>query len=257
MDTMQTNYNFNLFKPRNRYGRRISNIIISMLIIWAVAVFGFQILLKIYQKPTPETTYVKFMNAWQNVQNATFSEQDVKDVTLSLVLISGKSNVKEENKKIIRTVISYYTYSVLSDSFRNLVIQHVSSLLDSRKKLEKAKGAEYLQLQQQLADSKKEIMNIVGSKLGISSGSIEEILLPYCLISEFKPLTLEEVKQLPQVVRLYTTHNQSFLTNTRFLGFPFHYFYTAIFLLVLFVSLCWIYCIRVERLQIKFGIIED
>ncbi|RKX20065.1 MAG: hypothetical protein DRP35_06675 [Candidatus Zixiibacteriota bacterium] len=42
----------------------------------------------------------------------------------------------------------------------------------------------------------------------------------------------------------------------RFLGFPFHYFYTAVFLLVLFVGLCWIFCFQTDRIYKKLGIEE-
>jgi putative solute:sodium symporter small subunit len=55
----------------------------------------------------------------------------------------------------------------------------------------------------------------------------------------------------------YATHNQSVLTDFAFLGFPFHYFYSGVFLLILFVFLCWLYCIRLERLQKKYSIHEE
>ena len=55
-------------------------------------------------------------------------------------------------------------------------------------------------------------------------------------------------------MRLYLVHNRSVLTDTRFLGFPFHYFYTAVFLLILFVGLCWVYCVRIDYFNRKYGI---
>lgn len=57
-------------------------------------------------------------------------------------------------------------------------------------------------------------------------------------------------------MKLYMTHNQSVLTNAKFLGFPFHYFYTAVFLLILFVFLCWLYCVITDRVNIKLGLEE-
>ena len=39
-------YNFSLFSPRNLHGKKNRNVILTMLLIWAVAVFGFQFLLR-------------------------------------------------------------------------------------------------------------------------------------------------------------------------------------------------------------------
>ncbi|MDZ7633356.1 MAG: DUF4212 domain-containing protein [Bacteroidales bacterium] len=69
-------------------------------------------------------------------------------------------------------------------------------------------------------------------------------------------LTDSSFERLPALMRLYMTHNQSVLTDTRFLGFPFHYFYTAVFLLVLFVALCIVYNKLVEWRLNKEGIVE-
>jgi putative solute:sodium symporter small subunit len=61
---------------------------------------------------------------------------------------------------------------------------------------------------------------------------------------------------LVETMGLYLIHNRSVLTDTIFLGFPFHYFYTAVFLLILFVGLCWLYCVRTDMYNKKYGI-ED
>ena len=59
-----------------------------------------------------------------------------------------------------------------------------------------------------------------------------------------------------EAMGLYLIHNRSVLTDLKFLGFPFHYFYTAVFLLILFVGLCWLYCVRTDLFNKKYGI-ED
>jgi putative solute:sodium symporter small subunit len=66
-----------------------------------------------------------------------------------------------------------------------------------------------------------------------------------------------DAAKLPEIMALYLTHNESFLTRARFMGFPFHYWYTAQFLLILFVVLCIIYAVSLDRLNAKFGLIED
>ena len=67
-------------------------------------------------------------------------------------------------------------------------------------------------------------------------------------------LTSEEKEKLPQIMDKFLIHNRSVLTDTTFIGFPFHYFYTAVFLLVLFVGLCYLYAKQIERLNNQFGI---
>ena len=57
-------YNFSLFSPRHLHGRKNRNVIFTMLLIWAVAVFGFQFLLKGIEKPTPEKALGAFESEW-------------------------------------------------------------------------------------------------------------------------------------------------------------------------------------------------
>lgn len=46
---------------------------------------------------------------------------------------------------------------------------------------------------------------------------------------------------------------KSFLTETQFLGFPFHYWYAAQFLILLFIFLCWWYCKFIDKLEAEFS----
>lgn len=46
---------------------------------------------------------------------------------------------------------------------------------------------------------------------------------------------------------------KSFLTEMRFLGFPFHYFYMAEFCIALFIAQCWWYCKFSDDLEAKHG----
>ncbi|MFC2101184.1 DUF4212 domain-containing protein, partial [Bacteroidota bacterium] len=74
--------------------------------------------------------------------------------------------------------------------------------------------------------------------------------------SQMQILTNDTKTRLPRIMKKYLIHNQSVLTDTKFLGFPFHYFYTAVFLLVLFVFLCWLYCVRIDRRHKILNIVE-
>lgn len=42
---------------------------------------------------------------------------------------------------------------------------------------------------------------------------------------------------------------KSFITEFQFLGFPFHYWYSAQFVIALFVGLCYCYCKFIDKLE--------
>ncbi|MCD6526508.1 MAG: DUF4212 domain-containing protein [Desulfuromonas sp.] len=44
----------------------------------------------------------------------------------------------------------------------------------------------------------------------------------------------------------------SFLTETQFLGFPFHYWYSSQFLIALFIGLCYWYCKFIDKLESEY-----
>lgn len=44
---------------------------------------------------------------------------------------------------------------------------------------------------------------------------------------------------------------KSFLTEMQFIGFPFHYWYSAQFTLVMFIALCYAYCKFIDKLEAK------
>ncbi len=58
-------------------------------------------------------------------------------------------------------------------------------------------------------------------------------------------------QNIKELMNKYLIHNRSVLTDTNFLGFPFHYWYTAEFLLIMFVLLCWTYCFVIDRVYKK------
>ena len=104
---------------------------------------------------------------------------------------------------------------------------------------------------------KTAISNNLSSTLDLSPYDVRRKMIPFGIQSEGVEMITEETKNsLPGVMEKYLIHNQSVLTDLRFLGFPFHYFYTAVFLLILFVGLCWIYCVRTDAMNKKLEIAD-
>ncbi|MCK7511611.1 MAG: DUF4212 domain-containing protein [Desulfobacterales bacterium] len=84
-------YNFSIFSPRNRHGRKNRNVIFTMLVIWAVAVFGFQILLRAIEKPTPEKALTAFESEWHSIAGGNEDEADYRALLNSLIMVKGKN----------------------------------------------------------------------------------------------------------------------------------------------------------------------
>jgi putative solute:sodium symporter small subunit len=210
-------YKFNFFKPKTDHGKANTKIIISMVAIWAVAVFGFQFLLKAIEKPTKEKSLIAFEQVWGNVAAGTATLEEKQTMAISVLAVLGKT-VKKEQRAVLVNALNWSVYSLTPE-------------------VTKADAAQ---------------------QLGVGPDSLEAKLLAITL-SESRIDTLESSsqEQLPGIMSLYCTHNQSVLTDTKFLGFPFHYWYTAEFLLILFVGLCLVYCILIDRIHKKFHIKED
>lgn len=257
MGTSNNDYNFSLFKPVSEYGKKNRNLILIMVTIWFVAIFGFQALLLIFEKPTPEASLVTFESVWDNVKNNHATVPEKQDLINSLVMVTGKSTLAAKDDTLVNKALTWYVNSMLTDSEQVLLSNQIAVLTVAKDSLKTANDEVYAILQTDLVNAKAAINAIANEKTGIDPTNNKEVILPYNLYAVNSELTAEEMEALPETMKLYLTHNQSFLTDTQFLGFPFHYFYTAEFLLILFVILCLIYSIRITQLQKKYSINEE
>jgi len=257
LGTSNNDYNFSLFKPVSPYGRKNRNLILLLGTIWFVAIFGFQMLLLIFQKPTPEKSLITFESVWDNVKSGKATEQEKMDFVSSLISVAGKSSVKASYKDVLVNALSWSVYSMISDSDKVILSGQIKELAVIREKLANATDTEYPGLKSDLQRIKATINSIANEKTGVDPSNNKEAILPYNLSQDYNDLSPAEMDALPKVMKLYLTHNQSFLTDTKILGFPFHYFYTAEFLLILFVGLSLFYSIRITQLQKKFSIKEE
>ena len=104
---------------------------------------------------------------------------------------------------------------------------------------------------------KNDLVPILGSLFDIHTNDVRRKIAPLEIrASMMESFSDANMKIFEETMDLYLIHNRSVLTDTKFLGFPFHYFYTAVFLLVLFVGLCWLYCVRTDMFNKRYGI-ED
>ncbi len=250
-------YNFSIFKPRNIHGRKNRNVIMTMLLIWAVAVFGFQFLLKAIEKPTPEKSLLTFMELWPSVRSGSVTPDRHNPFLTTLVLARGKNTMKPDEQKIISDAITCFTYSIIPDSAGRVLGSIVKSISDLRSSLASLKGEQFLEVKKKISDHYSDIIDATVKYTGFKRGSLESSIFVYSLQTSF-PSSMSDASfdRLEKIMKLYMTHNQSFLTDSRILGFPFHYFYTSVLLLILFVILCIVYNILVEWRLKKEGVVE-
>lgn len=257
METNENQYNFSLFKPDSPYGKKNRNLIITLLIIWFLAIFGFQGLLLIFEKPTPENSLIAFESVWENVKDGNATNNEKKELVNSMIAVAGKSSVKPADKIVLKNALTFYVFSILEDTNKIVLSEQITALLATKEKLATASDEEYLNLQLDLQKIKATINSLANEPTGIDPTNNKQAILPYNLNAENKELSINDTETLPKIMKMYLTHNQSFLTDTKFLGFPFHYFYSAEFLLILFVFLSLFYSIRITQIQKKLSIIEE
>lgn len=250
-------YNFSIFKPRNLHGKKNRNIILTILLIWAIAVFGFQFLLRAIEKPTPEKALTMFESVWPAVHSGMVGESELETLLHSIILVKGKNIVKPEDQKVLSDAINTLFYMGVTDSIKTRIIMQTAGLNELKKLLPGLKDQEYLEVSARIREEAGTLRRTVSSFTGFQQGSNEAVILASSLQDTHnESLTDDVMNKLPVIMKFYLIHNQSWLTDVKFLGFPFHYFYTAVFLLVLFIALCIIYNKMIEAKLEKDGIVE-
>ncbi len=250
-------YNFSIFKPRNLHGKKNRNIILTILAIWATAVFGFQFLLRAIEKPTPEKALTMFESVWPAVHSGMQGESELETLLHSIILVKGKNIVKPEDQKVLSDAINTIFYIVVPDSIKTRIIMQTSGLNELKKRLSGLRDQEYLDVGARIREEAGSLRKTVASFVGLKEGSNEAVILVSSLQATYnESLSDDVINRLPGIMKLYLIHNQSWLTDKKFLGFPFHYFYTAVFLLILFIALCIIYNKMIEAKLEKDGIVE-
>jgi len=248
-------YNISFFKPKSDFSRKNRNLVLTLVIIWAVSVFGFQILLKILEKPVPEIALTEFNEVKTNVFAETASPNEMQVFLKSLINVANKNTVnKDSEKPIVEKAINWAVYSLVTD--KNIASDKIKNIQNKKEEaLNISDFSKYKEERLKIKELEKEFIVENFSTLSINKNDIRAEILTSVLTSDINAsLTNEEKDQLPKIMDKFLIHNRSVLTDTTFIGFPFHYFYTAVFLLVLFVGICYVYAKQIERLNKQFGI---
>ncbi|MEN8120806.1 MAG: sodium/substrate symporter small subunit [Bacteroidota bacterium] len=248
MENQNDNYNISFFKPTTELAKINRNLTIKLLIIWVVAIFGFHFLLKIIETPTPEPAYIAYKEVWDNVKSGNASVEEKQVFLKSALSVLGKLLIQADDRMILDKAVSPLAYQLVPEQTKESFFNQVTEFNKLKNEITSLSDEKYVALKGELIDKS-------ASLLGLNIYSLEAKLMPFELIStDMKSLDTKNNELVEGVMSKYLIHNQSFLTDFKFLGFPFHYFYTAVFLLILFVGLCWFYCYRTDKIHKELGI---
>ena len=248
MDNSSDGYHISFFNPSNPHAKANRNMVVWFVLIWFFAIFGFQVLLKILEKPTPEPAYIAFQNVWGNVETGTPNTEELQILGQSTLSVLGKVAVTPDDRALLDNAFSWSIYQLTDESSKENLIAKVQAFEKLKAEIDDISNPEYNQ-------SKLSITTELRDLLNLPADDVRTKILPLELDSRHMAAMTGNTKQnLAGIMEKYLVHNQSILTDTRFLGFPLHYFYTATFLLILFVGLCWMYCVKTDILNAKFNI---
>ncbi len=232
-------HNVNFFRPESGHARANTWLVVVTVLIWAVAVFGFQGLLVLLNDPTPEDQHAVFQTVRADVESGqALTAQQSQDLARVCLSVLGKNiALQDPHRDTLRQALSASVHSLLPSEQRGLSGDVTEN------------GAS------------EDLVNAAAAAIGLESTGFDLLranLLPSSLVAVGSgDLRAETRAALPAIMDLYLIHNRSALTDFRFLGFPFHYWFTAQFLLIMFVLMCWIYCVKIDRVHRRHNFVED
>ncbi len=246
----ENNYHISFFKPttdRSKYNR---NMVLWLVSIWAVAIFGFHFLLRAIEKPTPEPQLIAFNQVWGNVKSGNATTAEITKFAQATLHVAGKIFISTEHRAALDNGITWATLQLADSAQKVAITQALISFENIAKNTNSFADENYIEAKLKLGALSQSVLNL-------NPNDILAKILPLELCSSgIEAITENNMAVIETCMPHYTTHNRSVLTDTKFLGFPFHYFYTAVFLLILFIGLCWRYCLKVDKYNKKMGIVE-
>jgi hypothetical protein len=215
-----TSYDINFFKPQTNIARDNNRVIILFVSIWAIAVFGFQFLLMATNKLTPEDSLLSYRSIWEKVESGEVTAEENQELAKVLLTFLGKNiALNEADKTVLKNALGQTLKAIAPD-------QPLTPEIAAEVLVLKPSGFDQLMIE----------------------------LLPYSLPEE---ASAGYGANLPEIMEKYGNHPRGPLTDFNFLGFPFHYWYTAQFLLILFVLLCLAYAHKIEKIYKKHDFVEE
>lgn len=224
-------YDINFFTPHTPFLKDATRLIWVGITIWFLATYGFHILLKVIEKPTPEAGYLVYEKVYPKLSQSAATQPELVSLGKVYLALVGKAVALQQN-----------------DALKNVFTSTVYSLLPENQK------AQLLTTAAEAVSNKKVNVDFISMALGVDGNAAMKAAIPYGLTSVAKDSISMVSPEIPPIMDKYLIHNQSVLTDTIVLGFPFHYLYSALFLLTLFVLICLVYCKAIDKVMKKYDL---
>ncbi|MGM0650978.1 MAG: sodium/substrate symporter small subunit [Bacteroidota bacterium] len=248
METKNEEYRTSFFKPTNQQTRANRNMVLWLLLIWVLAVFGFHIVLKLIEEPVPEPALLTYESVKDEVYQGTAGMETYREYAGVQLQVLSKVFISPDDHSRLREAFNWAVFKIADGEQANRLRSEIS-------RFEKIESETTDILEEDYKQAKADLRAVAVPVLGLDKNDVRTRILPLELTSDYtENFSDDQIATLEAILDKYLIHNESVLTRTKILGFPFHYFYTAVFLLVLFVVLCLIYCLRTDVLNKKYGI---
>ncbi len=224
-------YDINFFTPHTPFLKDATRLIWIGMTIWFLATYGFHILLKVIEKPTPEAGYMVYEKVYPKLTQGTASQDEYLGISKVYLSLVGKSVALQKN-------------SALKNAFTATMHEALPT----------GQKDQLLAAATEAAKNKNVDVGFIAKALGVDNNAAMKAAIPYALTpidAGSKAMTSPEI---PAIMDKFLIHNQSVLTDTIVLGFPFHYLYSALFLLTLFVLICLVYCKAIDKVMKKYDL---
>ena len=224
-------YNINFFSPHTPFLKDNVRLIVISVLVWAVAVFGFHLLLKILEKPVKEPAYIAYEKVWPVRDSATIQQK--QELAKSYLTLTGKY-ISLRSNQAIHASFTQLVHQLLPQEQKAVFLEKVTANTGNQSGLTQYKDD-------------------IAALLKIENGLLKEAI-PYTLgVPDPESLKRAET-EVPKIMDSHLIHYRSILTDTKVFGFPLHYFYTAVFLKILFCLICLFYCRFIDRIMKKHGL---
>ena len=118
MKESDNGYRISFFKPTTDRARFNRSIVVWLASIWFIAIFGFQIVLRVIEKPTPEPPFTAFENVWESVKNGTAEKSELQAFANSTLAVLGKIAITEDERSLLSRSMSWSAIRLTPDSLR-------------------------------------------------------------------------------------------------------------------------------------------
>lgn len=228
---VSSKYDINFFTPHTPFLKDATRLIWIGVSIWFLATYGFHILLKVIETPTPEPGYLVYEKVYPKLTQGSATQEELVDIGKVYLGLVGKA-VKLQKNAALKNAFTSTVHALLPEDQK-------ATLLTTASEAEK---------------NKKVDTGFIAKALGVEGNAAMKAAIPYALAPLDAGAKDMISPEIPAIMDKYLIHNQSVLTDTIILGFPFHYIYSALFLLTLFVVLCLTYCKAIDNVMKKYDL---